>query len=240
MSGSQARLRLFCRPYAGGASGIFRDWEAKLPDAIDVRAIELPGRGARFAEPPILELADLVSGLKDGLAGWLDRPFALFGHSLGALVGYELARTFQGEEANRFVHLFVSGHRAPHLPDPHPALHQLADPELIEELRQLNGTPEELLDNPDWARLFLPIIRADLTAGETYRYVAADPLQVPISAFGGIHDPEVAPEEVNEWVIHTSAECQIRHYDGDHFFLNPFRDELLAAIVGDLEQSAGL
>jgi len=235
----EARERLFCIPYAGGAAGVFRSWQEQIAPQIEVVSVELPGRGTRFAEPLRSDLMQLVGELRSGIDDWLDKPFALFGHSVGAAIAFELARIFEREGNGDLLRLFVSGQRALHLPDPHPPLHNLPDDELIEELRHLDGTPEELLADPELLELFLPILRADLTAGETYRFSAGEPLSVPISAFGGMQDEEVSPEEVNEWLIHTTAECRIRMFDGGHFFLNSALSEMLESIADDLAHATG-
>ncbi|MEQ8964161.1 MAG: alpha/beta fold hydrolase, partial [Coleofasciculus sp. C2-GNP5-27] len=143
---AQAKLRLFCFHYAGGGAWSFRDWSDNLPSSVEVCSIELPGRGFRLAEAAFTSLDPLVRAIADVLVPHLDKPFAFFGHSMGGLVSFEVARVLRTNQGLNPVHLFVSAHRAPQLPDPDPPIHNLPEPEFLDELRHLEGTPEEVLD----------------------------------------------------------------------------------------------
>ena len=145
----QAKLRLFCFHYAGGGASVFRTWSDSLPESVEVCAIELPGRGMRLRESPFTQLEPLVQHLASTLLPYLDKPFAFFGHSMGGLVSFELTRLLRTEYGVSPVHLFVSGHRAPQVPDPDPPIHTLPESEFLQELRRFNGTPEAVLKNAE-------------------------------------------------------------------------------------------
>jgi len=229
-----AAVRLFCLPYAGGGASAFQDWPAGLPGVVEVAAVHLPGREGRFAEPPIDRMGVLVEVLADALPPHLDRPFAFFGHSMGARVGFELARELRRRGARGPVRLFVSGCRAPQLP-PDPPTFDLPDDQLVARLRELGGTPPEVFAQPELVELLLPTVRADLTAVETVRFSPGPPLDCPIRAFGGSHDPEATPEETAAWEAQTRAGFTLQVLPGDHFFLHDQRDALLTTVAADLE-----
>lgn len=231
-----ACFRLFCLPYAGGGASIFRAWSDILPQEIEVCSIQLPGRENRLMDPLFTELEPLVQTLADIVLPHLDKPFALFGHSMGALVAFELCRTLYQKRMLSPVHLFVAGHRAPQLPNPREPTHDLPTPLLLEQLRRLNGTSKEVFQNGELMQLMLPILRADLAICETYRYVASDSLTCPLSAFGGLLDGEVGYGDLVAWQSQTSSTFTIRMFPGDHFFLHSCRLPLLQAIASDLAQ----
>src|SRR6266480_2306887 len=180
----QARIRLFCFPYAGGGASLFRTWSEHLPEDIEVCPVQLPGREDRLLERPFSDLPSLVDALAPALLPYLDMPYAFFGHSMGSLISFELARYLrQMEYSHMPVHLFVSGHSAPQIPDPNPPSYHLPEPEFIEELRHLRGTSEELLQNAEFLQLLIPLLRADFALCETYKYIHDKPLPFAISAF---------------------------------------------------------
>lgn len=222
-----ARLRLFCFPFAGGSALTYRDWAQDLPASIEVCPIQLPGRGNRSLETPCTRLAPLVRDLTSALCSYLDRPFTFFGHSLGALISFEVALRLRAQVELSPVHLFVSGCRAPHLPSSSRPIHALPDAEFVEEIRRLGGTPNEVLQNADIMQLLLPMLRADFAAYETYTYEAAQPLDCPISALGGWHDRETTQDELAAWQDHTGAQFQLHMFPGDHFFLRHARVPIL-------------
>lgn len=232
----RANLRLFCFPYSGAGASIFYTWPDVLPAAIQVCPIELPGHGTRLTEPLFTRLPPLVQAAASALLPHLDQPFALFGHSLGSLVTFELARCLRRQYNLSTVHLFVSGHDAPHIPDTDPPIHALPEAEFVAELRRLNGMPEEILENAELMQLLLPILRADFEICETYVYQADEPLDCPLSAFGGLQDDGLTRQGLEAWSEHTTAAFSPRMFPGDHFFLNTERMLLLQAIARDLER----
>ena len=230
----QARLRLFCFPYAGMGAAMFRTWPDGLPADVEVCPVQFPGRGTRLTETPFTRLSPLVEALARALAPLLDKPFAFFGHSLGALVGFELARHLRRQSGVQPVRLVVSAHRAPQIPDRDRPMHALPEGELVAELRRLNGIPGSVWAEPELMQIMLPILRADLAVYETYAYSIERPLDCPISAFGGLQDQRVSRGDLEAWRDQTSASFALRMFPGDHFFLNSTQPLLLQALSQEL------
>jgi medium-chain acyl-[acyl-carrier-protein] hydrolase len=227
-------MRLFCFPYAGGSASVFRTWSSELPAEIEVLPIQLPGRETRLREAPFTHISQLLPKLTEVLRPYMTMPFAFFGHSLGALIAFELTRHLRREGEPGPVHLFMSGHRAPQRPNPDPPIHELPDAEFMEEVRQFNGTPEELLGNAEMMRLVLPFLRADFTIYETYVYTPEEPLDCSISALGGLGDVEVSREDSAAWRELTRGTFSLRMFPGNHFFLNSARRQVVQAVAQDL------
>lgn len=233
----RARLRLFCFPYAGGGSHIFRQWPAGLPADVELCAVQLPGRGRRVRETPFKSMQPLVETLAEVLPPFFDRPFAFFGHSMGASIGFELARRLRRAGAEGPAHLLVSGRQPPQAPYTDRGTYLLSDAELIEELRQLNGTPAEVLEHAEMMQLLLPLMRADLELIQTYISEPEPPLSCPISAFGGLRDEEADRDALQQWAEQTTAEFSLQMFPGDHFFLHTCLPQLLQAISGLLQKT---
>jgi medium-chain acyl-[acyl-carrier-protein] hydrolase len=229
-----ARVRLFCFPYAGGGASLFRAWGERLPASIEVCPVQLPGRENRLSERPFTRLGPLVEAVAAGVGHLFDRPFAFFGHSMGALVGFELARLLRRERGTGPEHLFVAGHRAPHVPSDEPPAYDLPEPELIEELRRLDGTPQTVLEHPELMSLMLPLLRADMAVCQTYEYAPGPPQVCPVTALGGLHDLDVTRERLGAWRAHTEAAFKLRMLPGGHFFLHTTQTEILRIIAGEL------
>ena len=230
-------VRLFCFSHAGAGASTFGAWAGPLARAgVDVCPVQLPGRENRFREPPHHRLEPLLEALGSALFRHLDRPYALFGHSLGALLAYELARVLSAVGL-RPERLLVSGRIAPQLRDTRPAMHGLSDTELVAGLRELGGIPDALLDNRELLAMQLPTLRADLAVNETYRHVAGPPLEVPVTAFGGDRDPKVGIAELRAWARTTRAGFRASVLPGGHFFIAGSRNRLLAELCGDLGRS---
>ena len=230
----QARLRLLCFPYAGGGALVYRDWAASLPDEIDVLPVQLPGRERRLSEAPFTRVGPLVEVAARQLVPFLDRPYAIFGHSMGALIAYEMAQRLWHHHGLEPAHLLVSARRAPQMTAEPKRYYQLPDDELIETLREMGGTPVEVLDHPELMELMLPLLRADFELNDTYQPIAHPALECPVSAFGGIEDIEVQEEDLALWKEVTNGPFQLRMFSGGHFFLNDHRDPLLELIAQDL------
>lgn len=233
-SESESGIRLFCFPYAGSSAQIFHSWQHELPNEIDVSPIHLPGRGKRLREKPFTDLLALAEVLSGEISSHIDKPYALFGHSVGATIAFEVARALRREGLPLPLHLFVSGCRAPQLADTRYHSYDLPSAELIGRLRKLNGTPLQILESPAIMEFFLPIIRADLQMIQTYNYSVEAPLSCPISAFGGWQDLEEPPEMISAWHEQTSSSFQRQMFAGDHFFLHSEHDHLLQAISQQL------
>jgi medium-chain acyl-[acyl-carrier-protein] hydrolase len=235
-SNPSARLRLFCFPYAGGWSLNFHSWSEGLPIAVEVCPIELPGRGSRLFESPFTQLSPLIDSLAQSLFPYLDKPFAFFGHSMGSLVSFELARFLRLKFDVQPVHLFVSSRRAPQLPLPYPPIHTLPDNEFLYHLHQLNGTSKTLWDNIQLKQLLLPSLRADFTLSENYDYTIEPPFDFPISVFGGLQDSAVSRAHLEAWRSQTLCAFSLDMLSGDHFFLNSAKPLLLQKLSQKLHQ----
>jgi medium-chain acyl-[acyl-carrier-protein] hydrolase len=229
-----ARLRLFCFPHAGGGASAFRKWQDELPSEIEVCAIQLPGRENRFPEPPFTELTSLLHLLERVFAPYLNKPFAFFGHSLGALISFEFARQLRRQHGLQPVHLFVSGARAPQIPRRLPTIHHLPDTEFTAGLRRLNCTPDEVFQNTELLELLLPVLRADFALLENYAYVDEVPFDCPVSVFNGLQDELIKQDDSAAWHAQTKNICNFRMFAGDHFFLQNARSLVLQAISQDL------
>lgn len=231
-----ARLALFCFPYAGSGASIFHSWQDGLPAWIDLYGIVYPGRECRAAEPPARELPELVQAVARDIAPLCDQPFAFFGHSMGAYVAFEASRALE-PLGLRPVQLFLSAAGAPHLPHPHP-IHHLPPAEFLRELIRLNGFPSEVLRDPQLLSYALPLLRADFTACETYRFSARGPVRTSMMVLGGTADPRVDAQHLSAWQQLAAVAFEQRMFQGDHFYLRSQRDPLLRALAQALDWAA--
>ncbi len=228
-----ARLRLFCFPYAGGGASVYRLWTDALAPDIEVCAIQLPGRERRFKEAPFTNLSLLLQPLSEAIQAYLDKPFAFFGYSMGALISFELASRLNSQQALR--HLFVAARRAAHLLNSDPLIHTLPDAEFIQTVsNRYQGIPEAVLKEQELLALFVPLLRADFTLIETHTYTATQALTCPITALGGLNDPLATQAELEAWHRHTTSSFRLAMLPGDHFFLQTARKSLLQVIRQNL------
>lgn len=235
-----AIFRLFCFSHAGGGALSFRAWAGKLPPSIEVISIQLPGREDRIHEPLFTQMEPLVRAVAQELSPLLTKPFACFGHSMGAILAFELSRQLRrlGEPVPAL--LFASGHPAPQIPSTETITYNLPAPEFVEELKRLNGTPKEAFEHPELIQLMLPLLRADFEICQTYCYTEEPPLNCPISAFGGFEDQYVTRESLNAWKSQTTNAFIARMLPGDHFFLHTSKMHLLQKIAYDIHRLIGL
>jgi medium-chain acyl-[acyl-carrier-protein] hydrolase len=225
-----AEVRLFCFPYAGGGAHAFHGWQAGLAGTAELWLLSLPGRGSRWNEPPFTGLAPLARSITKSMQPLLNRPFAFFGHSMGALLGFELARELRRNYGAGPVHFFASGRTAPHLKTAGPALHNLPEAQFLEHVRNLNGTSDHVLGNKEMMDMMLPVLRADFAACETYSFTPEPPFNFPITVFCGADDPEAGFAGMEAWAAHTKSEFQAHLFPGNHFFLHTARDQVLRKI----------
>lgn len=229
-SSSTEGFRLICIPYAGGSAYIFNNWPKHLPKSVQVCAIQLPGRGRRIKEPAFTRLSDIVPPLTEALLPHLGSRFAFFGHSMGALISFEVIRELRRVHRLKAMHLFVSGCFAPHMPDPNP-LYSLPDHEFVDELKRLQGVPPAELDNTELMQLMLPTLRADCLVTETYAHKNDLPLECPITVFGGTEDTIAKERDLAEWQRHTTRQFSRHIFPGKHFFFDSAEVAILQ-IVG--------
>ena len=234
--GETPPLRLFCFPYAGGGASVFHGWQAALPAGVTVCPVQPPGRENRLREPAFTAMGPLVEAAATALRPHLRPPFALFGHSLGALVAFELARWLRREGMTAPACLFASGCRAPQLqrPPERPA-HRLPRADFIAELRRFKGTPEAVLDNAELLEVLLPVLLADFAAAETYRYTEEGPLETPITVFGGAEDERVDDDGLAAWAARTAGAFRLHRLRGGHFFLRTDRAFFLQSLSASLQ-----
>lgn len=237
----QAPVRLFCLTHAGASAAVYRPWALEMPPEVEVLAVQLPGHGHRMREPVLDRMEDIVRGVAQAMLPLLDRPFALFGHSMGAVVSAELARHLQEAEGRVPAHLFVSGRRPPHWPSPEPPLHTLSDTAFVDEIqRRYGGIPPEVAQQADVMALLLPALRADIRALETHLApVGRAPLGCPVSVFGGTQDPLTPREHLEGWRDETQGPFALRMLPGDHFYLAQWRAELLRDMHAALTSAMG-
>lgn len=231
----EAALRLFCFAYAGASVSAFHAWSEVLPPDIELCPIQLPGRGTRIQETPCQRLHPLVQTLAPLIQAQADRPFAFFGHSLGALIGFEVARELRRQSGPTPKYLWMSGSRAPQLPDVEPPIHRLSDARFTEKLRQLQGTPTAILEDEQMMARLLPALRADFALLETYLYTNEAPLDIPIMVFGGHQDCKVSPDDLGAWRDQTTQAFKLQMFAGNHFFLHSVHQRLGEIITQELQ-----
>lgn len=228
--------RLFCFPYAGVGASAFRRWPASLGSDVDVVAIQPPGRESRHREPALPNVLEVVAAVVTELEPLLDRPYALFGHSLGGVIAFEVARELLRRGRSAPVRLFVSASRPPQLASSHPPVRDLPDLDLLKEIDRRYGAtvPVQVMESSELRALFVPSLRADIGALETYVHAPGVPLPCPISAFAGAADLMVPPSAVEQWRAYTAGPFTLRIVNGAHLFIQSAHVDLVAAVREDL------
>ena len=232
----RADIRLFCFPHAGGGASTFYSWSHALRDQpIDICSIQLPGRENRVNEEPIASLDSLIEALVEAVRPFTNKPFAFFGHSMGSLIGYELARWLIKNHTEHPKHLFMSSGLAPdqgHLREP---LQHLSDADFLTALQARYGAfPAAVQSAPELMDILLPIFRADIAVLENYSHSSQTALNTPITVYGGKEDPTVPVDALKQWQMHTKEAFRMKVFEGGHFYWNNHRSELLRDITGQL------
>jgi medium-chain acyl-[acyl-carrier-protein] hydrolase len=235
----RARFRLFCFARAGGGASSFRGWAEDCHEEIEVALIQPPGRENRLREAPLQSMRTLVSSITTAMADFLDRPYALYGHSLGAKVAFETIRELRRRGLPQPVHLFAAASSSPGVRWAHPLLHPLSDLDLLGEIqRRYGGVPAEVLADQELCALLMPALRADITIIETYRYTEEPPLLNPITCLCGSTDSMTPELDAWDWRNQTSSEFRYETFPGDHFFPAQTRTLILDLIAGELKLSS--
>nr|WP_241266269.1 alpha/beta fold hydrolase [Streptomyces boncukensis] len=229
-------MRLVCLPHAGGAASYYFPVSAALKPSVEVLAVQYPGRQERRSEPLFADVAEAADRIADELKGWTDRPLALFGHSLGATIGFEVALRLERAGVGPRV-LFASGRRAP-ARTRNDGIHSLPDSGLIAEMKRMGGTDAAVMDDPDILAMALPAIRSDYRAAETYAYRDGDMLSCPVYALVGDGDARASLEDVKAWGEHTTGSFDFRVFPGGHFYLNG-STEVIALVRDHLAALSG-
>jgi medium-chain acyl-[acyl-carrier-protein] hydrolase len=236
-----ARLRLFCFPYAGGAASIYRRWSQSLPTDIEVAAVQLPGREWRIQEPLQDSMEVLAADALNAMRPYMNKPYALLGTSMGGTLIFELARLIRANGLPEPVCLVPCACGAPHLPEPKP-LHQLSDAELLAEITDYGVMSEEVKQHPELTEMFLPLIRNDCIAHETYDYKDETPFSFPLWVYAGLYDDTIERDRLNAWKIHSTADCQVHMVEAGHLFVDTppdlFLTSLSRRLLGALERSS--
>ncbi|WP_298422738.1 thioesterase domain-containing protein [uncultured Kordia sp.] len=228
-------INLFCFPYAGGSAYAYSSWKKGLTENVNLKLIELTGRGVRIGESLYPTMEAVINDLYDKIKNDLGEHFAFFGHSMGAIIAYELALKVSKEEGRIANHLFLSGRGFPKIKE-NDFKHELPEDEFKEVLMNLEGTPKEVFQNPTLSKLFLPIIRSDYRLVERYipRKNMLQSINTEVSVLSGINDI-FSNEELEKWAIITNKKCTIKYFNGGHFFINEKKEELINYINEVLE-----
>jgi surfactin synthase thioesterase subunit len=237
----EAAKRLYCFSHAGAGGAAYRGWADAAPAWLEVCTIHLPGRENRLREPAFSSVREIVPPLVDALLAIHDRPFAFFGHSMGAIVAFETARALRAGGHPMPEALFVSASRAPQLQWPHPPIRQLSDLELLAEVhRRYGSVPAIIMEDEELRALLTPTLRADMAAVETYSHGLDRVFEFPILAFGGDHDPMVGRPELEAWSEQTTGGFRFQMVPGDHLFLQAQRATLLAEVARTLGSTGSI
>jgi surfactin synthase thioesterase subunit len=228
------RTNVFCFPFAGGGASFYRAWGQFTPPSIALCPLQPPGREERFMETPLDSMASLVLAAAGALTPHLSRPYALFGHSMGALACFEIVRLLEARGAPLPVHLFVSGAPAPQLASLIAPVYDLPREQLLQAVQRYGGLPEEVLRSTELLDMLVPRLRADFAVTGTYAYVGRPPLHLPITAFTGEDDQIVTPSIVDGWREQTASAFRIERFDGGHFFLARHAREIVLKVAGSL------
>lgn len=225
-----ALIRLFCFHYGGGSASIFRKWSKDVLEEAELVAIQLPGREERFNEPLLNNVSQVIDNLVLNFKQYSDKPFILFGHSVGALIAFEFARTLEKIKIVKSKHLIVSGAKAPQVPLKRQHIHNLPKKQFIAELKKYNGIPDYIIEDDELISTFIPMIRADFSIFETYNYLSEKPLSCPITALGGLNDNTFDSKDLIKWQKQTSNSFTHKFLPGDHFFINNSYKEVINII----------
>lgn len=236
--GGVPTTRLVALPHAGGSASFFLPLAQALGPDVEVLGIQYPGRQDRHTEKMIDNVPELVEEIHPRITTWTDLPLVLFGHSMGAVLAFELARLLEQAPSSSMAGLIVSGRRAPSIRREDDNVHRLDDQGLIAEIRSLNGTDAAFLDDDELVRMILPVVRNDYKAIETYRYRPGPALRCPVHVLTGDADPRVSVNEARAWRDHTDGAFQFRIFTGGHFYLTTHAPEVAKVISGTVDEFA--
>lgn len=232
----ESQIRVIALPFAGGGPSAFHSWHPIFSDNIELIVINYPGRETRFTEKPVNDPEEMVSEIVNSLSDYSDKPFVLFGHSMGAMLAYFVTCELQRKQLMMPEILFVSGMRAPHIASRSEPVKQMNDEDLVNSLNKYGGMPAELFKNKELLQIFLPIIRADLEMLGRVPVEKSDNVNVPIFAYGGELDQTFTKDDLQQWDQYSDVEFKLHLMPGGHFYINQHRNELLRAIEDDISR----
>lgn len=230
---SESSLRIFCFPFAGGSASTYRPWQAELPGDLEIWAAQPPGRETRWKEPAFTSAKDYLDAAFEAVSPEVGSRFALFGHSLGGIVAFELARRLE-RSGRPPQHVFVSGRQAPTATQRKAPISGLPDEEFLREVQKLEGLPSEVLANRELMELVLPTLRSDFQVFDSFRFEPGPPLSAPVSVLGGEQDPDFPPEDLQPWSLESRQFRGVRLFPGGHFFIHAQRSAVLAHLTQEL------
>lgn len=223
-------IRLICLPYAGGGVRTYQSWAAQLPEGVELVAVQPPGRGSFMGTPAYNNMAMLVNALYKEISPLLDRPYVLFGHSLGSRIAFELLHQLQLRN-QRLPELFMaSGSSSPDTARSKASTYQLSDAQFVAELQRMNGTPTEVLENKELMSILLPLLRADFQLAETYRFTGSVQFPLELHVLGGLDDVDVPLENLPHWGRFFSKKMHVHTFAGGHFFIETHQSEVIALV----------
>lgn len=229
-------MRLFCFPFGGGGASMFHAWSDAMGDDVEVRALQLPGRETRFRESRETNIDNLIDDIVTALAAYQDKPFVLFGYSLGSLLAFEACRRIRKQNMTMPEHLFIGAFGAPQLPPPHPPIAALADREFVEKVEYYYQPGGEAWNNLELRQFLLPVLKDDIALYETYVYRDDRPLNCPIDVFVGDSDRSIPLEMSEPWSEQTSAEMNRHVFSGGHFFIDEYLREIQSIVANSLKR----
>jgi surfactin synthase thioesterase subunit len=227
---TDGRTNVFCLPFAGGGASFYRAW-MRWTASIALCPMQPPGREERFVETPFDSMEPFVRAATDALLPHLSHEYALFGHSMGALVSFEIMRALRERGAPLPVHLFVSGAPAPQLASAIPPIFDLPVKTFLEGVQRYGGVPDEVLQSRELLDLLIPRLRADLAVTGTYVYAPQPPFDVPMTAFAGINDDIVPPSLIEGWRAQTAGAFHFERFAGRHFFIADHAREIVLKLA---------
>lgn len=225
------KIKLICLPYAGGSMQVYKKWTKYLDDAIELIPLELAGRGRRLLEPPYESMNEAVDDVYMEVRPMIENSnYAIFGHSMGSVIAYELVHKLRDEGLHNPEHVFFSGRNSPHVRKNEPHIHNAPLEVFIDKLLKMGGTPKKLLENVDFINAFIPMLRADFKIIETYSLQNNSKIECDISALSGRMDQNTEDKDMKKWENCTSGKCNLYKFDGGHFFINDKTEDVVRVI----------
>lgn len=231
------KIRLYCLPHAGAIANVYMGWKKYIHPSIEIWPIEMPGRGSRLDVPFYGSIAEAVDDVYNMIEKDIEHvPYAIYGHSMGSIIGFELCHKLEQQNCNPPIHAFFSGRNAPHISSGEDKkIYNLQDKEFVAEILKLGGTSLKVFEHEELKGLFLPIIRNDYKICEEYVYADKGKLNCNISILYG-KDDDMTADEINQWKQHAKNECKIYEFAGGHFFINDYTENVVRIINNSLAE----